>query len=49
MGKDWLSGFYCAGEKIMDFINSLDTESMSAKDVRSAVYAFCLKLLPDNK
>jgi hypothetical protein len=35
---------YDAGDKIMDFINALDTEGMPADKVRSAIYGLAMRL-----
>jgi len=35
-----------AMDDVMNFLNSLDSSEMSPKEVRSAVYSFCMEARP---
>lgn len=40
------SGVYDAGDKVMDYVDALDTEGMTIDTVRARIYGFALRLRP---
>lgn len=45
-GRGERSGFFAGLEHIANFINTLDSDGMSGRDVRSAIYSECLTARP---
>lgn len=41
-------GFYDAGDKIVQWLNSLDTSEMTVKDFRNALYHYVIEMRPNN-
>ena len=46
MNHEYRRGFYDALDRIMNFINALDSGDMTPRDVRSAIYGKALELRP---